>query len=60
MPGLVSTELDARLSFDIQATVDKAKEIISLYEKYGVDKSRILIKIAATWEGIKAAEILKK
>lgn len=60
VPGRVSTEVDARLSFDTEATVKKAKELITLYEKSGIDRSRVLIKIAATWEGIKAAEILEK
>ena len=60
VPGYVSTEVDARLSFDTDATVAKALKIIELYKEVGVDKSRILIKIAATWEGIKAAEILEK
>ena len=60
VPGYVSTEVDAKLSFDTSATVEKAKSIIQMYKDYGVDKSRILIKIAATWEGIKAAETLKK
>ena len=58
--GRVSTEVDARLSFDTQATVDKARKIINLYKDYGITKDRILIKIASTWEGIKAAEILEK
>jgi len=58
--GRVSTEVDARLSFDTDATVSKAIKIISQYKSYGIDKSRILIKIASTWEGIKAAEILEK
>ncbi len=58
--GRVSTEVDARLSFDTVATVSKAKKIINQYKIYGIDKSRILIKIASTWEGIKAAEILEK
>ena len=58
--GRVSTEVDARLSFDAQATIDKARKLISLYKDRGVDKERILIKIAATWEGIKAAEELQK
>ncbi len=58
--GRVSTEVDARLSFDTQATVDKARKIINLYKDYGISKDRILIKIASTWEGIKAAEILEK
>jgi transaldolase len=60
VPGYVSTEVDARLSFDTDATVAKARKIIELYKDAGIDKSRILIKIAATWEGIKAAEILEK
>jgi len=60
VPGLVSTEVDARTSFDKVETIRRAKKIISLYAHYGVDKSRVLIKIAATWEGIKAAEQLKK
>ncbi len=58
--GRVSTEVDARLSFDTEATVSKARKIISQYKNYGIDKSRVLIKIASTWEGIKAAEILEK
>ncbi|EXJ91047.1 transaldolase [Capronia coronata CBS 617.96] len=60
VPGKVSTEVDARFSFDTQASVDKARHIIELYKSIGIDKSRILIKIASTWEGIKAAEILQK
>lgn len=60
IPGRVSTEVDARLSFDTQATVDKAKKIIDLYQQRGIAKDRILIKIASTWEGIKAAEQLEK
>jgi len=60
IPGKVSTEVDARLSFDTEKTVLKAKSLISLYESLGVEKSRVLIKIASTWEGIKAAEILEK
>ena len=58
--GRVSTEVDARLSFDTEATVKKARKLITLYENLGIDKDRILIKIASTWEGIKAAEILEK
>ena len=58
--GRVSTEVDARLSFDIDATVKKARKLIKHYESFGIDKERILIKIASTWEGIKAAEILEK
>lgn len=60
VPGYVSTEVDARLSFDTEATIAKARRIIDLYKEAGVDKKRILIKIAATWEGIKAAEVLEK
>ncbi len=60
VPGYVSTEVDARLSFDTEATIEKAHRLISLYKEAGVDKSRILVKIAATWEGIKAAEVLEK
>lgn len=60
VPGRVSTEVDARLSFDTQANIEKARHIISLYEKEGVSRDRILIKIASTWEGIKAAEVLQK
>ena len=58
--GRVSTEVDARLSFDTEATVNKARKLIKLYKDFGINKERILIKIAATWEGIKAAEILEK
>jgi transaldolase len=60
VPGRVSTEVDARLSFDTQATLDKARQIIGLYEAAGTDRKRVLIKIASTWEGIKAAEVLEK
>ncbi len=60
IPGRVSTEVDARLSFDTAATVAKAKKLIALYQERGVEKDRILIKIASTWEGIKAAEQLEK
>lgn len=59
VPNRVSTEVDAKLSFDTAATVAKAKSLIGLYEKAGIDRERILIKIASTWEGIKAAEQLK-
>lgn len=58
--GRVSTEVDARLSYNTQATIDKALEYIDAYSKAGVDKERILIKVASTWEGIKAAEALEK
>lgn len=60
VPGRVSSEVDARLSFDTAATVAKAREIMALYEKAGIGRDRVLIKIASTWEGIKAAEILEK
>lgn len=60
VPGRVSTEVDARLSFDVQANVERARGIIALYAAAGIPKDRILIKIASTWEGIKAAEILQK
>ena len=60
VPGRVSTEVDARLSFDTEGTVAKALQLIAAYEKEGISKDRILIKIASTWEGIKAAEILEK
>jgi transaldolase len=60
VPGRVSTEVDARLSFDTQGNVDKARHLIGMYEKAGIPRERVLIKIASTWEGIKAAEILQK
>jgi transaldolase len=60
VPGYVSTEVDARLSFDTEATIKKGRRIIELYKEMGVDKSRILVKVAATWEGIRAAEVLEK
>jgi len=60
VPGKVSTEVDARYSFDIKGSVDKALHIIELYKSIGIDKSRILIKIASTWEGIQAARILQR
>ena len=60
VPGRVSTEVDARLSFDTEATVAKARELIELYEASGISRDRILIKAATTWEGIRAAEILQK
>lgn len=58
--GYVSTEVDIRESWDVEASVSRARRIISMYEELGVPRSRILIKLAATWEGIKAAEILEK
>jgi transaldolase len=60
VPGRVSTETDARLSFDTDATVAKGRQLIALYEAAGISRERILIKIASTWEGIRAAEILEK
>lgn len=60
IPGRVSTEVDARLSFDQQKSIDKARHLVDLYQQQGIDKSRILIKLAATWEGIRAAEALEK
>lgn len=60
VPGRISTEVDARLSFDTQATLDKARKLVALYKEAGVEKDRILIKIAATWEGIRAAEVLEQ
>lgn len=60
VPGRVSTEVDARLSFDTEATIAKARELIALYEAAGVSRERILIKIASTWECIQAAKVLQK
>jgi transaldolase len=60
IPGKVSTEVDASFSFDTKASVEKALHIIDLYKEQGVEKDRVLIKIASTWEGIKAAEILQR
>jgi transaldolase len=60
IPGRVSTEVDARLSYDKEATMAKARSIIEQYEKAGISKERVLIKIASTWNGIKAAEALEK
>lgn len=60
VPGYVSTEVDPRLSFDIAESLRRARRIISMYEAEGVDRSRVLIKLAGTWEGIKAAEQLEK
>ena len=60
VPGRVSTEVDARLSYDTAATVEKARYLIQLYEAAGASRDRVLIKIASTWEGIRAAEILEK
>ncbi len=60
IPGRVSTEVDARLSYDTEATLAQARELISQYEAAGIGRDRVLIKIASTWEGIKAAEVLEK
>jgi transaldolase len=60
VPGRVSTEIDAALSFDTEATVAKGRELIALYEAAGISRERVLIKIASTWEGIRAAEILER
>jgi transaldolase len=60
IPGRVSTEVDATLSFDTEGSIAKARELIGLYEKGGVSRERILIKLGTTWEGIRAAEVLEK
>lgn len=60
VPGRISTEVDARLSFDTKASIEKAKKLIGLYEAAGIGKERVLIKLASTWEGIRAAEVLEK
>jgi len=60
VPGRVSTEVDARLSFNTQGTIERARQIIDLYKKEGIDPDRILIKIASTWEGIQAARVLEQ
>ena len=60
IPGRVSTETDARLSFDTHATIEKGRTLIALYEAAGISRERVLIKIASTWEGIRAAEVLEK
>lgn len=60
VPGRISTEVDARLSFDVEASVAKARKLIKLYNEAGIPNNRILIKLASTWEGIRAAEILEK
>lgn len=59
IPGRVSTEIDARLSFDKDATIARGREIMALYKEAGIDKERVLLKIAATWEGIEAAKVLE-
>ncbi|MCV2883508.1 transaldolase [Aestuariibacter sp. AA17] len=60
IPGRISTEVDARLSFDTEASIEKAQKLIGLYEEAGISKDRVLIKLASTWEGIRAAEALEK
>ncbi|NBY17395.1 MAG: transaldolase, partial [Betaproteobacteria bacterium] len=60
VPGRVSSEVDARLSFDTDATLARARRLIGLYEAEGIDRKRVLIKIAATWEGIRAAQVLER
>jgi transaldolase len=60
VPGRISTETDARLSFDVEASIKKARRLVKLYEERGIGRERVLIKIASTWEGINAAEILQK
>lgn len=60
VPGRVSTEVDARLSYDIEASLETARDIIAQYESAGISRKRVLIKLASTWEGIKAAEILEQ
>ncbi|MGR3806475.1 transaldolase [Pasteurella testudinis] len=60
VPGRISTEVDARMSYDTQATIEKARKLIKLYNQAGISNDRILIKIASTWQGIRAAEVLEK
>ncbi|MFA6914950.1 MAG: transaldolase [Parachlamydiales bacterium] len=60
IPGRVSTEVDARLSFNVQGSIEKAHTLIKLYEEAGISKDRILIKLASTWEGVQAAKVLEK
>src|SRR5690606_21873037 len=59
IPGRVSTEVDARLSFDTQGSIERARQIIGLYERAGIERERVLIKLASTWEGIQAARVLQ-
>src|SRR5690606_20558470 len=59
VPGRVSTEVDARLSFDTQASIERARQIIGLYERASIERERVLIKLASTWEGIQAARVLQ-
>jgi transaldolase len=60
VPGRVSTETDARLAFDTEGVIQKGRDLIALYEKHGTPRERVLIKIASTWEGVRAAEVLQK
>lgn len=60
VPGRISTEVDARLSYNVEASIAKAREIIALYAEKGIGKERVLIKLASTWQGIRAAEVLEK
>lgn len=60
VPGRISTEVDARLSFDKESSLVKARKLIAMYQEAGIEKARILIKLASTWEGIRAAEVLEK
>jgi transaldolase len=58
VPGFVSTEVDAALSFDVPATLERARRLVALYAEAGVDTARVLVKLASTWEGIQAARAL--
>src|SRR5438128_11299644 len=60
VPGRVSTETDARLSFDVEGSIRKARQLVKLYEERGISRERVLIKVASTWEGINAAEQLQR
>lgn len=60
VPGRVSTEVDARLSFDKEGQIEKALGFIKMYEEAGIDKKRVLIKLSSTWEGIQAAKVLEE
>ena len=60
VPGRVSTEVDARLSFDVEGTLAKARKLVGMYQKAGIGRERILVKVASTWEGIRAAETLER
>jgi hypothetical protein len=60
VPGRVSAEVNARLSFDTEGTLAKARKFIAMYKQAGIDRERVLVKIASTWEGIRAAEVLER